>query len=133
MEVGTLILQAPAGDFTAIGMAQVANSASARWSSAHRCAKTVSWMTATPRLGGESAFADPTPHHQCPHHLSGWHHGRRYPNFLVHRCRMERIIAFVGQYQYKLIRRAASFKIAERKAILAQDTLRAQGTMSIIL
>lgn len=54
-------------------------------------------------------------------------------NFLVHRCRMERISTFVGQYQYKLVRHGASFKIAERKAILAQDTLRAQGIMSIIV
>jgi len=54
-------------------------------------------------------------------------------NFLVHRCRMERISTFAGQYQYKLLRRGASFKIAERKAILAQDTLRAQGIMSIIV
>ena len=54
-------------------------------------------------------------------------------NFLVHRSRMERISTFVGQYQYKLIRDGASFKIAERKAILTQDTLRAQGIMSIIL
>ena len=54
-------------------------------------------------------------------------------NFLVHRSRMERISTFVGQYQYKLVRDGAGFKIAERKAILTQDTLRAQGIMSIIL
>jgi p-cumate 2,3-dioxygenase subunit beta len=54
-------------------------------------------------------------------------------NFLVHRCRMERISTFVGQYRYKLVRRNGAFKIAERKAILAQDTLRSQGTMSIIV
>ena len=54
-------------------------------------------------------------------------------NFLVHRCRMERISTFAGQYQYKLVRHNGSFKIAERKAILAQDTLRSQGTMSIIV
>lgn len=54
-------------------------------------------------------------------------------NFIVHRCRMERISTFAGQYQYKLIRHKGSFKIAERKAILAQDTLRPQGTMSIIV
>jgi len=58
---------------------------------------------------------------------------RATANFLVQRCRMERISTFVGQYQYKLVRQEASFKIAERKAILAQDTLRSQGTMSIIL
>ena len=54
-------------------------------------------------------------------------------NFLVHRCRRERISTFAGQYQYKLVRHDGSFKIAERKVILAQDTLRSQGTMSIIV
>jgi p-cumate 2,3-dioxygenase beta subunit len=54
-------------------------------------------------------------------------------NFLVHRCRMERMSTFAGQYRYRLVRRDGSFKIAERKAILAQDTLRTQGTMSIIV
>jgi len=54
-------------------------------------------------------------------------------NFLVHRCRMERISTFAGQYQYKLVRHDGSFKIAERKVLLAQDTLRSQGTMSIIV
>jgi p-cumate 2,3-dioxygenase subunit beta len=54
-------------------------------------------------------------------------------NFLVHRCRMERISTFAGQYRYKLVRHNGSFKIAERRAILAQDTLRTQGTMSIIV
>ncbi len=54
-------------------------------------------------------------------------------NFLVHRCRMERISTFAGQYQYKLVRYNGGFKIVERRAILAQDTLRAQGTMSIIV
>jgi p-cumate 2,3-dioxygenase beta subunit len=58
---------------------------------------------------------------------------RATANFLVHRSRMERISTFVGQYQYKLIRHAESFMIAERKALLTQDTLRLQGTMSIIL
>jgi len=58
---------------------------------------------------------------------------RATANFLVHRCRMERITTFVGQYRYKLLRHDAGFKIAERKAFLAQDTLRFQGTMSIIL
>ena len=54
-------------------------------------------------------------------------------NFLVHRSRMDRISTFVGQYQYQLIRNGESFKIAARKAILTQDTLRAQGIMSIVL
>jgi p-cumate 2,3-dioxygenase subunit beta len=54
-------------------------------------------------------------------------------NFLVHRCRTERISTFAGQYQYKLVRQNGSFKIAERRAVLAQDTLRTQGTMSIIV
>ena len=51
-------------------------------------------------------------------------------NFLVHRCRMKRISTFA---RYKLVRYNGSFKIAERKVILAQDTLRSQGTMSIIV
>src|SRR5712671_1817716 len=49
-------------------------------------------------------------------------------NVRVHRCRMERISTFAGQYQYKLVRHDGSFKIAERKVLLAQDTLRSQGT-----
>ena len=58
---------------------------------------------------------------------------RATANFLVHRCRMERVSTFAGQYQYKLVRHNGSFKIAERTVILAQDTLRSQGTMSIIV
>ena len=58
---------------------------------------------------------------------------RATANFLVHRCRMERVTTFVGRYRYKLVRHGMSFKIAERKAILAQDTLRPQGIMSIIV
>jgi p-cumate 2,3-dioxygenase subunit beta len=54
-------------------------------------------------------------------------------NFLIQRCRMERIDLFVGQYRYKLIRQASGFRIAERIVILAQDTLRPQGIMSIIV
>ena len=46
---------------------------------------------------------------------------------------MEHISTFVGQYRYKLLRHGDSFKIAERKVILAQDTLRPQGIMSIIV
>ncbi|HVA14898.1 MAG TPA: aromatic-ring-hydroxylating dioxygenase subunit beta [Stellaceae bacterium] len=58
---------------------------------------------------------------------------RATANFLVQRCRMERIITYVGQYRYKLVRHQASFKIAERIVLLAQDTLRSQGVMSIIV
>jgi p-cumate 2,3-dioxygenase beta subunit len=58
---------------------------------------------------------------------------RATANFLVYRCRMERISTFVGQYCYTLLRHGESFKIAERKVILAQDTLRPQGIMSIIV
>lgn len=58
---------------------------------------------------------------------------RATANFFVHRSRMERISTFVGQYRYTLVRDGASFKIAERIALLTQDTLRAQGIMSIIL
>lgn len=58
---------------------------------------------------------------------------RATANFLIQRSRMERIVTYVGQYRYTLIRTGASFKIAERIVILAQDTLRAQGVMSIIV
>ncbi|HEY3919806.1 MAG TPA: aromatic-ring-hydroxylating dioxygenase subunit beta [Stellaceae bacterium] len=58
---------------------------------------------------------------------------RATANFHIQRCRMERISTYVGQYRYKLVRRGASFKIAERIVILAQDTLRPQGVMSIIV
>jgi p-cumate 2,3-dioxygenase subunit beta len=58
---------------------------------------------------------------------------RATANFLVQRCRMERISTFVGQYRYRLVRQGDRFKIAERKVILAQDTLRPQGSMSIIV
>lgn len=58
---------------------------------------------------------------------------RATANFLIQRSRMERIVTYVGQYRYTLIRTGAGFKIAERIVILAQDTLRAQGVMSIIV
>lgn len=58
---------------------------------------------------------------------------RATANFIIQRCRMERIDTFVGQYRYKLARLATGFKIAERIVILAQDTLRPQGVMSIIV
>ena len=58
---------------------------------------------------------------------------RATANFFIQRSRMERIVTYVGQYRYKLVRDGGSFKIAERIVILAQDTLRAQGVMSIIV
>lgn len=58
---------------------------------------------------------------------------RATANFLIQRSRMERIVTYVGQYRYKLVRDGASFRIAERIVILAQDTLRSQGVMSIIV
>ena len=58
---------------------------------------------------------------------------RATANFLIQRSRMERIVTYVGQYRYKLVRNGASFKIAERIVLLAQDTLRAQGVMSIVV
>jgi p-cumate 2,3-dioxygenase beta subunit len=58
---------------------------------------------------------------------------RATANFLIQRCRMERIDTFVGQYRYKLLQQPDGFKIAERIVILAQDTLRSQGVMSIIV
>ena len=58
---------------------------------------------------------------------------RATANFLIQRSRMERIVTYVGQYRLKLVRAGASFKFAERIVILAQDTLRSQGVMSIIV
>jgi len=58
---------------------------------------------------------------------------RASANFFIQRSRMERIVTYVGQYRYKLVRAGASFKFAERIVILAQDTLRSQGVMSIIV
>lgn len=58
---------------------------------------------------------------------------RATANFMIQRSRMERIVTYVGQYRYKLIRSGASFKIAERIVLLAQDTLRSQGVMSIVV
>jgi p-cumate 2,3-dioxygenase subunit beta len=58
---------------------------------------------------------------------------RATANFLIQRSRMERTVTYVGQYRYKLIRAGGRLKIAERIVILAQDTLRAQGVMSIIV
>ena len=58
---------------------------------------------------------------------------RATANFFIQRSRMERTVTYVGRYRYKLVRAGASFKIAERIVILAQDTLRAQGVMSIIV
>jgi p-cumate 2,3-dioxygenase subunit beta len=58
---------------------------------------------------------------------------RATANFFIQRSRMERTVTYVGQYRYKLVRAGASFKFAERIVILAQDTLRSQGVMSIIV
>lgn len=58
---------------------------------------------------------------------------RATANFFIQRSRMERIVTYVGQYRYKLVQSGVSFKIAERIVLLAQDTLRAQGVMSIIV
>jgi len=58
---------------------------------------------------------------------------RATANFLIQRSRMERIVTYVGQYRYKLVRAGTGFKFAERIVILAQDTLRSQGVMSIIV
>jgi p-cumate 2,3-dioxygenase beta subunit len=58
---------------------------------------------------------------------------RATANFFIQRSRMERVVTYVGQYRYKLVRAGTSFKFAERTVILAQDTLRSQGVMSIIV
>jgi p-cumate 2,3-dioxygenase beta subunit len=58
---------------------------------------------------------------------------RATANFFIQRSRMERIVTYVGQYRLKLVRSGASFRFAERIVILAQDTLRSQGVMSIIV
>ena len=58
---------------------------------------------------------------------------RATANFFIQRSRMERTVTYVGQYRYKLVRAGASFKFVQRIVILAQDTLRSQGVMSIIV
>jgi p-cumate 2,3-dioxygenase beta subunit len=58
---------------------------------------------------------------------------RATANFLIQRSRMERIVTYVGQYRLKLVRAGGGFKFAERIVILAQDTLRSQGVMSVIV
>ena len=43
---------------------------------------------------------------------------RATANFMIQRSRMERIVSYVGQYRYKLVRSGDSFKFAERIVIL---------------
>ena len=54
-------------------------------------------------------------------------------NFAVHRFRGDVAEAFVGRYEYTLVRRADGLKIQIRKAILDLEALRPHGKLSIIL
>jgi p-cumate 2,3-dioxygenase beta subunit len=54
-------------------------------------------------------------------------------NFQVIRVRRGVQVSFVGRYEYVLRRTGGGLLIRHRKAILDQDTLDAQGKISIIL
>jgi p-cumate 2,3-dioxygenase subunit beta len=54
-------------------------------------------------------------------------------NFVVYRMRYEAVDAYVGHYEFKLVRRNGELKIRERKAILDLEALRPHGKVSIIL
>jgi 3-phenylpropionate/trans-cinnamate dioxygenase beta subunit/p-cumate 2,3-dioxygenase beta subunit len=54
-------------------------------------------------------------------------------NFVIHRISLEREDVFVGKYEYELRRRAESFRIQRRRALLDHQTLFSQGKLSIIL
>ena len=54
-------------------------------------------------------------------------------SFVAYRSRKERTDVFPGRAEYTLVRHGDSFKIRHKRVILALDTLRAQGKVSIIL
>jgi p-cumate 2,3-dioxygenase subunit beta len=54
-------------------------------------------------------------------------------NFIVYRMRYETVDAYVGRYDYKLVRSGAQLKIRERRAILDNEALRPHGKISFIL
>ena len=54
-------------------------------------------------------------------------------NFVVYRMRFETVDAYVGHYEFKLVRREGALKIRERKAVLDLEVLRPHGKVSIIL
>ena len=54
-------------------------------------------------------------------------------NFAVHRMRYESVDAYIGHYDYKLVRRGSDLKIRERRAILDNEALRPHGKISFIL
>ncbi|HTT77776.1 MAG TPA: aromatic-ring-hydroxylating dioxygenase subunit beta, partial [Candidatus Binataceae bacterium] len=54
-------------------------------------------------------------------------------NFIVHRMRYESVDAYIGHYDYKLLRVGEVLKIHERRAILDNEALRPHGKISFIL
>jgi p-cumate 2,3-dioxygenase beta subunit len=56
-----------------------------------------------------------------------------FANFLVHRLRSGQIAAYIGHYEYTLVRTDGGFKIRYRRAVLDNETLREHGAVSIIL
>jgi p-cumate 2,3-dioxygenase subunit beta len=54
-------------------------------------------------------------------------------NFIAYRMRYETVDAYVGRYDYKLVRSGAQLKIRERRAILDNEALRPHGKISFIL
>jgi len=84
--------------------------------------------------GRKSTLTDAPLHHQCPRHLGRRRHGARHGQFprpsLPHGADQH---IWRANTSTSSSRHNGSFKIAERKVILAQDTLRLQGTMSIIV
>jgi p-cumate 2,3-dioxygenase subunit beta len=54
-------------------------------------------------------------------------------NFAVYRMRYESVDAYVGRYNYKLVRLGNNLRIRERRAILDNEALRPHGKISFIL
>jgi p-cumate 2,3-dioxygenase subunit beta len=54
-------------------------------------------------------------------------------NFVVYRMRFQNIDPYIGKYHYKLLPRAGTFKILERRVILDLESLRPHGKVSFIV
>ena len=54
-------------------------------------------------------------------------------NFVVYRMRFQNIDPYIGKYRYKLLPRAGTFKILERRVILDLESLRPHGKVSFIV
>src|SRR4051812_38607081 len=54
-------------------------------------------------------------------------------SFIVYRIRRGEVVNYIGRYEYTLKEIDGSFRIQYRKAILDLETLRSQGTASIII